>query len=50
MKEYNKSKSLVVDNYNFLGFLTNIISSLINYPNIIIPAWNRTNNENSLIN
>ena len=48
MKEYNKSKSLSEDNYNFLGFVTTILSSLINYPNIIITALTRTNNANSL--
>ena len=49
MKEYNKSKSLSEDNYNFLGFVTTILSSLINYPNIIISVFTRTNNANSLI-
>ena len=48
MKEYNKSKSLGEDDYNFLGFVTTILSGLINYPNIIISALTRTNNANSL--
>ena len=48
MKEYKEKKDKGENDYNFLGYVTTILSGLINYSNIIISALNRTNNGDSL--
>ena len=49
LNEYKKNNnSTGEDNYNFLGFVTVILSGLINYSNVIIPNLTQRNNGNSL--
>ena len=50
MVNYNENKKLGEDKYNFLGYITLILCSLINYSQIVIPALQKTNNEDSLKN
>ena len=48
MKDYKETKSTGENNYNFLGFVTVILSGLINYSNIIIPSLTKNNYGDSL--
>ena len=48
LNDYKTNRSLGEDNYNFLGGVTVILSSLINYSNIIIPYLSQINNGNAL--
>ena len=50
IKDYKNYKSTGDDDYNFLGYITTILSGLINYSNIIIQLLNKTNNADSLKN
>ena len=47
---YNENKNLGEDKYSFLGYITLILCSLINYSQLIIPSLQKTNNEDSLKN
>jgi hypothetical protein len=48
IKDYKETKSTGENNYNFLGFVTVILSGLINYSNIIIPILTKNNYGDSL--
>ena len=50
IQNYNNKESLEEEKYNYLGYVTLILCSLINYSSIIIPLLQKTKNEDSLKN